>query len=193
MAALDRAGLADNTLVIFTSDNGGVLDDGYQDGSDSDTSGHRPNGALRGYKGSLFEGGHRVPFIARWPGRVPVGLADQLLCHVDLLATCAVLLGQRLADGEGPDSCNALPALLGEPGPVRDHLIHHTGGYPGTLALRHGPWKLLEAGGAGYAKKSDREPLLFNLEDDPAEEHDLASDHQEKMQELKLLLAERRR
>src|SRR5262249_4546162 len=76
LAALDRNHLAENTPVIFTSDNGGVLDDGYEDGSGSDTSGHRPNGSLRGFKGSLFEGGHRVPFIARWPGQVPVGTSD---------------------------------------------------------------------------------------------------------------------
>ena len=113
LAALDRTQLAANTLVIFTSDNGGVLDDGYQDGSGNDTSGHRPNGALRGFKGSLLEGGHRVPFIASWPGQVPPGDADQLICHVDPLATCAAPVGRPLRN-EAADSFNVLPALMGK-------------------------------------------------------------------------------
>ena len=116
--------------MIFTSDNGGVLDDGYQDGSGNDTQRHRPNGALRGFKGSLFEGGHRVPFIARWPGKIPVGQADELICHVDLLATSAAPLGQSLPDDAAADSVNVLPALHGEGPAGRDHLVHHTGGFP---------------------------------------------------------------
>jgi arylsulfatase A-like enzyme len=190
MAALDRAKLADDTLVIFTSDNGGVVDDGYQDGAASDTSGHRPNGALRGFKGSLFEGGHRVPFIARWPGHVPVGVGEQLICHVDLLATFAALIGKPLGEEDGPDSCDALPALLGKPSAVRERLIHHSGGYPGVLALRNGSWKLLQSGRAGYGGKPDREPLLFNLADDPSEEHNLAAEMPEKVRELATLLVE---
>ena len=184
LAALDRAELAENTLVIFTSDNGGVLDDGYQDGSGNDASGHRPNGSLRGFKGSLFEGGHRVPFIARWPGRVPVGESDQLICHVDLLATCAAIVGQALPNDAAVDSFNLLPALKGEKPPVRDHLIHHSGGYPGALATRQGPWKLLEAGGTRYSNRAGAAPLLFNLDADPAEEHDLAADNSEKVKKL---------
>ena len=115
LAALDRLKLADDTLVIFTSDNGGVMDDGYQDGSGDDASGHKCNGALRGFKGGLYEGGTRVPFIARWPGQVPAGkTSDQLICHVDLLATAAALVGKDLPAGAGPDSFNQLPALLAE-------------------------------------------------------------------------------
>ena len=190
--ALDRAKLADNTLIIFTSDNGGVLDDGYVDGSGNDTSGHQPNGALRGFKGSLFEGGHRVPFIARWPGHVPVGISDQLLCHADLLATCAALVGKALAGDDGPDSFNMLPALLGQSGAGRETLVHHSGGYPGVLALRHGPWKLLQSGKAGYGGKPDREPLLFNLADDPGETRDLAGEMPEKAQALQAELARKR-
>jgi arylsulfatase A-like enzyme len=189
LAALDRTELAADTLVIFTSDNGGVLDDGYQDGSGNDTSGHRPNGHLRGFKGSLFEGGHRVPFIARWPGQVPIGQSDQLICHVDLLATCAALLGQTLAPETAVDSFNILAALKGDTRQVRDHLVHHTGGYPGALAMRQGTWKLLQAGGARYANRAGREPLLFNLANDPSEEHDLAAHEAERVRELSERLA----
>ena len=94
LGALDRLGLAGRPLVIFTSDNGGVMDDGYQDGSGDDASGHRCNGPLRGFKGGLYEGGTRVPFLARWPGHVPAGKASEaLIAHVDLLATVATLVG----------------------------------------------------------------------------------------------------
>jgi arylsulfatase A-like enzyme len=190
LAALDRCKLADDTLVIFTSDNGGVLDDGYQDGSGNDTSGHRPNGPLRGFKGSLFEGGHRVPFLARWPQHVPPGVSEQLVCHVDLLATCAALIAQPPPAGASPDGVSALPALRGEAKPSRDSLIHHTGGYPGALAIRLGPWKLLQTGRNGYGGKADPKPLLFNLADDLAEQHDLAGEQPEKVKELATLLSE---
>jgi arylsulfatase A-like enzyme len=189
LAALDRTGLAANTLVIFTSDNGGVLDDGYQDGSASDTSGHRPNGPLRGFKGGLFEGGHRVPFIARWPGHVPVGQSDQLICHVDLMATCAALLDVKLPDDAGVDSFNLLPALEGDLGPVRDHLVHHTGGFPGALAIRQGSWKLLDSAADGRTLRPDRKPMLFNLADDPSEQHDLAAEQPKRVAELAERLA----
>ncbi|HTU27698.1 MAG TPA: arylsulfatase [Pirellulales bacterium] len=188
LSSLDRLGLADDTLVIFTSDNGGVIDDGYQDGAASDTSGHRPNGALRGFKGQLFEGGHRVPFIARWPGHIPVGQSDQLICHVDLSATCAALLGEKLPDDAAIDSFDILPALLGEAGPVREELVHHTGGFPGGLAIRSGAWKLI-AGTPARGQQPERKPLLFNLAEDPTEEHDLAADQPERVAELTERLA----
>src|SRR5262249_53144284 len=115
LAALEKHGLAENTLVIVTSDNGGVMDDGYQDGSGNDTSGHRCNGALRGFKGGLYEGGHRVPFIARWPGKVPAGkTSGELICHVDTLATIAALTEQKLPTAAGPDSFDILPPLLAD-------------------------------------------------------------------------------
>ena len=130
LAALDRHKLADNTLVIFTSDNGGVMDDGYVDGTADDTSGHKCNGALRGFKGGLYEGGHRVPFIARWPGQVPAGkTSGELICHVDLLATAAAVIGKPLPKDAGPDSFDILPALLAEKPAksCRESLIHQAG------------------------------------------------------------------
>ena len=147
LEALDRLKLGENTLVIVTSDNGGVLDPNGPDtvnaGTKETNNGHLQNGALRGIKGNLFEGGHRVPFIARWPGRIKAGtISDQLICHVDMMATFAAAADRTLADDAGPDSFNVLPALLGTAEkPVRDHLINHTAGSPGRLAVRQGPWK----------------------------------------------------
>ena len=200
LATLDRLKLAENTLVIFTSDNGGVMDDGYQDGTGNDTSGHQLNGVLRAKKGSLYEGGHRVPFVARWPGKVKAGAtSNELICHVDLLATCAALTDQKLPADAAPDSFNILPALLGEmhEKPCRDHLVHHTGGFPGRLAIRHGPWKLIPAAGAaGDAKKAAKKANagggaiaeLYNLADDLSETKNLAAEQADQVRQISSLL-----
>jgi arylsulfatase A-like enzyme len=188
-AALDKHKLADNTLVIFTSDNGGVMDDGYQDGSGSDKSGHRCNGPLRSFKGSPYEGGTRVPLIARWPGHVPAGkVSKELVCHVDLLATMAALTRQKLPAEAGPDSFDILPALLAEKPArsCRDHLVTQAGN-PALLSVRQGTWKLIPARpGKGVGKGVGAE--LFNLEDDLAEEHNLAARNPEKLEALAALL-----
>ncbi|MBN9119231.1 MAG: arylsulfatase [Planctomycetes bacterium] len=187
LAALDKHKLTDDTLVIFTSDNGGVMDDGYQDGSGDDKSGHVCNGSLRGFKGGLYEGGHRIPFIARWPGHVPAGrTSNELICHVDLLHTVAALVQKPLAEGAGPDSFDVFPALVAErpAKPCRESLVHQSGN-PNALALRKGDWKLIPNDGK---KKVGLE--LFNLKDDPTEKMNLAAKNPEKMRELAELLAE---
>jgi arylsulfatase A-like enzyme len=189
LAALDRLGLSGSTLVLFGSDNGGVMDNGYQDGSADDTSGHRCNGPLRGEKGSLYEGGNRVPFLARWPGKVPAGKTSaELVCLVDLLATFAALTGQALPDGAGPDSVNLLPALLSEAPatPCRDQLVMQAGN-PAGLAVRRGPWKLIPSP-PGPAAKAGRSVELFNLADDLEERNNLAARYPEKVAELSALL-----
>ncbi|MCX5670662.1 MAG: sulfatase-like hydrolase/transferase, partial [Planctomycetota bacterium] len=195
LSMLDRLKLADNTLVIVSSDNGGVMDDGYQDGSGNDTSGHRCNGALRGYKGSLWEGGQREPFLARWPGRIkPGSQCDETICLVDMLATCAALTGQSLPTEAGPDSFNVLPALLGEKhdAPLRGPLVLQSNGV-NALAIRRGPWKLIPgAGGGKGAPKGKRGPAggpqLYNLADDLAETKNVAAQHPEIVTELSELL-----
>ncbi|MCI0701601.1 MAG: arylsulfatase, partial [Planctomycetia bacterium] len=148
LATLEKHKLTSNTLVIFTSDNGGVMDDGYIDGTADDKSGHKCNGALRGFKGGLYEGGHRIPFIARWPGHIPVGkVSNELICSVDLLHTFAAVVDKPLPKDAGPDSFNVLPALL-DPKPekpCRESLIHQAGG--GALAIRKGDWKLIPNAG----------------------------------------------
>jgi len=122
LAALDEVDAADNTLVIFTSDNGGMLNQG---GQDAWKAGHRMNDGLLGFKFDAWEGGHRIPLIARWPGHIPKNTtSDQLICNVDLLATLAAVVKRPLKANEGRDSWNMLPALTGAPAsPIRDHLV----------------------------------------------------------------------
>ncbi len=147
LQALEDAELAEETLVIFTSDNGGMLNMG---GQEAWKAGHRLNGDLLGFKFDAWEGGHRVPFVVRWPGHVPAGTtSDPLISNVDLLATFAALTGQRLADDEGVDSFDVLPALVGSPEqPIRDHLVlePHSSKH---RALREGSHVFVDARGAG--------------------------------------------
>ena len=206
LATLDRLKLRDNTLVIFSSDNGGIMDDGYEDVGNFD---HPCNGVLRGYKGSLFEGGHRVPLITRWPGHVKAGgESDELVTLLDLTASLAALTGQAVPAGAAIDSCNVLPALLGQPHnqPGRETFVAHVGGVVGKtpLAIRQGQWKLIQEGGVrrsyGDANKSSRvpptaeekkeinKPFLVNLAADITESTNLASAHPERVAEMRKLL-----
>ncbi|MBE3096796.1 MAG: arylsulfatase [Planctomycetes bacterium] len=197
LEALDRLKLADNTLIIVSSDNGGVMDDGYADGAIEDANGHLCNGPLRGYKGSLWEGGTREPFIARWPGRIKAGAtSDELISLVDMMATFAAVAGQALPPDAGPDSFNVLPALVSEKHekPLRDHLVIQTNG-TNSLAIRKGPWKLIPGNpGGGYSKAKAKGPApgpqLFNLAADLAETRNVAADHPEVVKDLSDLLAQ---
>ncbi|MCX6905177.1 MAG: arylsulfatase [Verrucomicrobia bacterium] len=201
VATLDRLHLADNTLLIVTSDNGGVMDDGYADGAVQDANGHLCNGLLRGYKGSLWEGGHREPFLARWPGRIKPGTASsEVICLVDMLATFAAVVGRDLPENAGPDSFNVLPALLGEKRtqPLRDHLVMQSGG-TNRVAIRSGPWKLIPAQ-RGATNRTPARPAaagayataanvqLFNLGVDLSETNNVAAQNPAKVKELSELL-----
>lgn len=194
LAALDRLGLNEKTLVIFTSDNGGVMDDGYEDVGRQD---YHPNAPLRGTKGTLFEGGHRVPFLARWPGKIPPNsTSDALMAHLDLVATLAALTGATIPADACQDSVNLLPAFLSTvTDSPRQTFVAHVGGVKGPMALRAGHWKFIEAGRGGYrdpqSKKNANaaQPQLYNLTRDLAEEHNLATKMPEKVEELKTLLA----
>jgi arylsulfatase A-like enzyme len=195
LASLERRNLTDNTLVIVTSDNGGVLDangpDTEHGGTVETNNGHRHNGPLRAGKGSPYEGGTRVPFIVRWPGWIKAGVSDVLICHVDMLATMAALTGQKLGEVAGPDSFNVLPALLGEKidKPCRDHLVEQGN----VLALRQGPWKLIPANPAGAAKKKGKKAgsggdQLYNLAEDIGETNNVAAAHPDLVKEMTALL-----
>ncbi len=147
MRTLDELKLRENTLVILTSDNGGMLNQG---GQDAVKAGHRLNGDLLGFKFDAWEGGHRVPFLARWPGKIPAGsVSDQLICHVDFLATFAAMTGGKLAPTGAPDSVNILPALTGTPArPLRNELVISPNRST-HLALREGNWVYIGARGGG--------------------------------------------
>ena len=150
MRTLDDLDIAENTLIIFTSDNGGMLNQG---GQDAFLSGHRSNGELLGFKFDAWEGGQRIPFIVRWPGIIKQGSkSDQLICNVDMLATLAALTGYDLKPGEGPDSYNMLPVIKGNTTePVRDHVVL-AAFKEQNLALRKDNWIYIGAqGGGGFS------------------------------------------
>lgn len=173
MKALERLHLTNNTMVIFSSDNGAHV---------IDENGHRPNGPWRGEKSHLWEGGHRVPFIARWPGQIVPGVSDALIALVDLPATAAAIVGAKLSADAAPDSFDFLPDLLGKPNPhPRDHLVVMS--LQGDLAIRQGNWKYipdlsLANGWESVKKKEESEPVragLFNLKQDPGDTTNLVT------------------
>ncbi len=184
LETLKKHKLTEKTLVIFTSDNGGVMDDGYVDGTGDDKSGHKCNGDLRSFKGSPYEGGTRVPFLAQWVGTIPSGkTSKELICHVDLLASMASLLKTKLPEGAGPDSFDILPTMLKEKPEktCRESLVTQAG-YVQGLSIRKGDWKLIPA----TNKKKITE--LFNLEKDLEEKTNLADKNPDKVKELTDLL-----
>jgi arylsulfatase A-like enzyme len=170
------------------------MDDGYEDVGRFD---YHPNAPLRGTKGTLFEGGHRVPFLARWPGQIAAGTtSNALIAHLDLAATFAALTGARIPAGQCLDSVNVLPALLGKSAVGRNDFVAHIGGTQGPFAMRSGDWKYIAPrdesgkGATSSAKKNAAsEPQLYNLKTDPAEERNLADSQTGKRDELRALLA----
>lgn len=187
MKTLDRFRLSENTLVIFTSDNGPVVDDGYQDQAVEKLNGHRPSGPLRGGKYSIFDAGTRVPFVVRWPGHINPGISPALACQIDFLASLAGLTGQNLKADDAPDSYNILPALLGKSKNGRNHLVEHAG----TLSLIRRNWKYIEPSkGAGFNKNTntetgnDLQPQLYDLKSDIGERRNLAAKQPRKVEEL---------
>ncbi len=178
LAALERHGLTRDTLVILSSDNGPVIDDGYKDDAVEKLGDHRPAAQLRGGKYSRFEGGTRVPFIVRWPANVKPGVSEALVSHVDFVATFAALTGQKLAERDAPDSLDHSAALLGQSSQGRDYVIEHAG----RLALREGNWKFIAPAPQGFAvqKNTNTEtanlpaPQLYDLSTDLGETKNLA-------------------
>lgn len=174
LQALDRLDLADDTLLIVTSDNGPVVDDGYQDQSVALLGDHRPAGPWRGGKYTVFEGGTRMPMLVRWPGRIAPGVSDALVCQVDFPASLASLAGREFPKDAGPDGQNVLDALLGKSKKGREELVEQGGGV--NIALRQGPWKFIPARNAQKPAGT-----LYNLDDDPAETKDLADDQPDRV------------
>ena len=200
LKTLEKLGVADNTLVIFSSDNGPEVSTVVAMRSDHRHDGARP---WRGMKRDQWEGGHRVPMIVRWPGRVkPGSTTDQTVCLTDVMATCAALVGAELPNDAAEDSYNFLPVLLATQGdrPVRRYTLHQTISL--ALAIRRGPWKYLDhqgSGGNNYTreylkpfalveKAPDAPGQLYNLDSDPGETNNLYLKHPEIVRELKAQL-----
>jgi arylsulfatase A-like enzyme len=194
LQTLDRLGLADNTLVILSSDNGPVLDDGYADDAVAKLGTHKPAGPLRGGKATAFEGGTRVPFLVRWPARVKPGTSDALVGQIDLLASLAALTEQKLSDADAPDSFNILPTLLGESPTGRDHLVEQG---VGQMVLRVGSWKYLPPSpGRPAAASKTPQPTpdqLYDLSTDLGEMNNLAPQQPERVQEMQKRLEQLRK
>ena len=154
-----------------------------------EAKGHFPGGPLRGYKSDAWEGGHRVPFVIRWPGVVKAGrICTQLVQHADFLATFADILGVKLPDDAGVDSFSLLPLLKGADQPARDHAVNCA--MSGVPSVRRGPWKLiLDAGSGGWTPGGGPQPVqLYNLAEDLGETKNLAANKPELVDELKKLL-----
>jgi arylsulfatase A-like enzyme len=183
LGALEEANILDDTLVCFSSDNGAT--EMHKPVTHVTYNGHRANGVLRGQKSEVFEGGHRVPLLARWPGHIPAGTtSNQLIALTDMLATFAGVVGAPLPDGAGPDSFDMSPALLGKEGtrPIRPGCVHDS--MMGRMfAMRSGEWKLiLGQGGGGIGRGWGKNPgiehhgasgpafQLYNLDEDLREE-----------------------
>ena len=179
MRTLDELGLTEKTLVLLSSDNGPVLDDGDKDRAVEALGDHKPGGPLKGGKYSLNEGGTRVPFLARWPGKVKPGDSPAMICQVDLCATLGKLVGAKSDPTASPDSRDLSPALLGETEVGRDHIIALANG----LAIRMGRWKLIP--GAEAAAKNSQPNQLYDLDTDLGETMNLVGRHPEIVLQLK--------
>ncbi len=187
LKALDERKLAEDTLLIFTSDNGGVLlTEGERPEAVAYRAGLHVNGDWRGRKHSIYQGGFRVPFIVRWPGKAPAGsTCGETINLVDMLATIAAVVEKPLpaAEGAAEDSHNVLPTFLGKKlsAPIRDSMISHSA--DGVFAIRQGPWKYIEGKAAKpvvpAARKGEAIPQLYNLQDDPAEQKDLINERRD--------------
>ena len=189
MDALEQTGQADNTLFIVTSDNGAEWDPSH-----IEEFGHYANHAIqRGKKRDAWEGGHRMPFIARWPARVAAGsTSDQTICLTDLMGTAAEIVGFGLPADAGQDSVSFLSALLGEDeAPLREATVHHS--VDGTFAIRKGKWKYIDGQGPGSNQwdgpnEGDPPAQLYDLATDRHEDTNLYEEHPELVQQLKALL-----
>lgn len=188
---LERLKLTDNTIVILTSDNGPVIDDGYKDDAVEKLGAHKPSGPFRGGKYSKFEAGTRVPLIVSWPRKIKPGRSDAMISQVDFPASFAAFTGQSVDRGQAPDSVDVMPALLGRSNKGRDHIVEHAG----SLALRIGKWKYIDPNDGPRMNANTNTELgndpaaqLYDLSTDPGEKNNLASKHPERIREMKARL-----
>ena len=182
---LDELGFAENTIVLMSSDNGPVYDDGYEDGTTVRTStkevdrGHDASGPYRGGKYQIYEGGTRVPFLVRWPGRVPAGeVSTALVSQIDFVASFAKLVGVEIPAGEAVDSQDHLAALLGEDPTGRAWMVEEAG----ILALREGDWKFVD-------RRGDAKDELYDLANDVGEQDNVIAAHPDRAAAMRARLA----
>lgn len=196
MKALKDAGVEENTIIVFSTDNGCSPQAKFDELQEK---GHYPSYIYRGHKADLFDGGHRIPCVVRWPARIKPHVVDQTICLTDFFATFAAVADYRLKDTEGEDSYNILPLLLNEKesNVIREATVHHS--INGEFTIRKGDWKLLlspSSGGWSFPKPgTDDEviktlPLvqLYNMKEDPAETNNIYAEHPEIVKELKDLM-----
>lgn len=188
LEALDRNKLARNTILMFSSDNGPVVDDGYRDDAVEKLGDHKPAGPLRAGKYSIFDGGTRVPMMLRWPGHVkPDSVSPALIGHVDFFASLADLTGTKPAAGAAPDSMEMLPAMLGRDTKGRDWLVEHAG----SLGLIEGNWKVIAPSNGQKMNRNtntemgnDPQPQLYDLSKDIGEKNNLAGEYPDRVKSM---------
>jgi len=193
--AVDELGLAEKTLIIFCSDNGPVMDDGYADGALETVDGHRAGGPFTGGKYSIFEGGTRTPFITRWKGRIQPGVSDEIVCTIDFAASFAALTGVKVPADECFDSFDVMDALLGKPGARgRKELVQQDNGNRGNWGFRQGKWKLHRSDRKSARNVVVEKPLantprprfaLYDLEKDPGEKHNVIDQYPDVAERMK--------
>lgn len=191
LTALKKAGIDKNTLIVLSSDNGPVVDDGYADRAVELLGEHRPWGNFRGGKYSSFEAGTRVPFIVSWPSEIKPGISDALFSQIDLYASMASLLNVEVKDGAAPDSKNHLNTLLGKDKKGREYIIEQAG----SLSVSDGEWKYITPSkGAAYSKLTNTEtgnnplPQLYHLKKDIGEKNNVAAQYPQIVQKFKSIL-----
>ncbi len=194
--ALENNELTENTLIIFTSDNGTPPNEWWEE---MKSQGHFPVANLRGMKSDIWEGGHRVPFFAKWPGQIiPGSVSNETICHVDFMATCADLIGAELPENVSEDGVSYLSLFYGRPLiRTREAIVHHS--IQGKFSIRSGKWKLVFcAGSGGWSSPRDIQAMeqglpevqLYNIESDPSETTNIFSRHPEIVKELTFLMEE---
>ncbi|MCK4923123.1 MAG: arylsulfatase [Bacteroidales bacterium] len=195
LAEVKDAGIENNTLIIFTSDNGCSPEADFELLADK---GHRPSYIYRGHKADIYEGGHRVPFLAKWTDKIAKGIvSNEIICTTDLMATCAEISGYSLSDDEGEDSYSIIPLFEQKTlyKPLREATIHHS--IKGSFAIRKGEWKLIMGPGSegwSFPRQNDKtidsfpKIQLYNMGSDPGETNNLQATNTEKVEELKSLL-----
>ena len=194
--SLERHNVADNTILVFTSDNGCSPMVDFQELA---SFGHNPSHIFRGHKADIYEGGHRIPLIVRWPRQIEAGsVSDQTVCLVDLLATCADIVGEKLTENTGEDSVSNLPVWRGNEldCPLRKATVHHS--MDGSFSIRQGPWKLEMCPGSGGwshpapGKECEGLPViqLYDLESDIGERRNVYDRHPEVVKRLTALLTD---